>query len=689
MKPHSTLLFGLLPLWAAAQTSPNVLQPPALAPEVEIIAQGQSDLGQRDAASQGTVSGAQLRERAWLRPAEVLELIPGMVVTQHSGDGKANQYFLRGVNLDHGTDFATTVNGVPVNMPTHAHGQGYSDLNFLMPELVQRIEYKKGPYFASEGDFSSAGSANFVYRRQLERPLLDVSVGAHGYQRALVAGSHALDNGHTVLAAVEQLHNNGPWTVPEGMHKHNALLMLSGGTAQNHWQASLSSYSARWNATDQVPLRLIEAGTYQGRPFGRFDSLDATDGGQTHRTSLSAQWQQKDAQHRSEVSAYAVQYDLDLYSNFTYALDPLRSQGDQFGQRDQRSLWGGSASHTWLGEWGALGPGSMANTLGLQWRQDRIRVGLFNTTTRAIDSTVREDRVQQALLGVYGENTISWAPWLRTVLGWRADQLQAAVTGLAPNTTDTVKGRSSRVSPKVSVVVGPWAKTAFFFNAGQGFHSNDARGVTARVDPAPGLVRTQGHEVGLQTEIIPQLQSSLALWQLDFDSELVYVGDAGTTEAGRPSRRTGVEWSNHWRPTPQLLVDANLAWTRPRYSDADPAGSHIANAVQQVAHVSLTVSPTGPWSSSLSFRYIGPAPLTEDNSVRSAPSATMNLHLQRRMTQQLSLALDALNLTDRQNMDIAYFYASRLAGEPLGGVNGVHVHPAEPRTLRLSARYNF
>ena len=660
----------------------------ASTPEIEVIGQysqyGQS-IGSSNAASQGVIGAEQVRGRAFLRPAELLETVPGMVVTQHSGEGKANQYFLRGVNLDHGTDFATTVNGVPVNMPTHAHGQGYSDLNFLIPELVQRIEYKKGPYFASEGDFSSAGSAHFIYRRQLERPFLEVSLGRNGYLRELAAGSRELDNGHTLLAAVEQMHSNGPWTTPEGMRKFNALLTLSGGSAQEHWQTSLSSYAARWTATDQVPQRLINAGTYQGQSFGRFDSLDPTDGAQTHRNSLSALWQRKDEHSSTRLHAYVLQYDLDLYSNFSYFLDPQRTQGDQFGQRDQRSTWGGSATQTWLGEWQGL---DMRNTLGMQWRQDRIHVGLFNTTARATDSTVRDDQVQQSLLGLYGENSIAWTAWLRTVAGLRADQLRVAVTGLVP-TSESANARSSRLSPKFSAVFGPWAKTELFLNAGHGFHSNDARGITARVDPAPGLVRTRGHEVGIRTEAIPQLQSSLALWQLDFDSELVYVGDAGTTQAGRPSRRVGVEWSNHWRATPHLTLEADLAWTRPRYADASTTGHFIANAVQQVAHLNLALAAMGPWSGSIGLRYIGSAPLSEDNSLRSAPGTTLHGRIQRQMSQQMTLSLDVLNLTNRSNNDIVYVYNSRLPGEPAGGVNDLHVHPAEPRTFRLAARYSF
>lgn len=658
---------------------------------VEVIGHYDNRIGTSEAASQGVIGAELLRSRALLRPAEVLEFVPGMVVTQHSGDGKANQYFLRGMNLDHGTDFATSVNGVPVNLPTHAHGQGYSDLNFLIPELVGRVDYRKGPYFASDGDFASAGSASIRYRTQLERPLLDTTLGQHGYLRTLVAGSHALAEGVTLLTALERLNHDGPWTVPQGLRKSNALLTLSGGSTREGWTGSLSSYAAQWRATDQVPQRLIDAGQYLGQPFGRFDSLDPSTGASTRRTSLSASWHQRSDQALRRIEVYALDYGLDLFSNFTYSLDRA---SDQFAQTDRRTVLGGQALQTW---WSQTGEGlPMQNTLGLQVRQDRIRAGLHDSAAGQILATVRDDTVQQSQLALYGENEIAWNGWLRSVVGLRADRFDARVNSHA-QAANSGTASALRLSPKLSLIFGPWARTEFFINTGRGFHSNDARGTTSRLDPrsgdalnpVPALVGSRGQEIGLKSEILPHLQTTLALWRLEFDSELVYVGDAGTTEAGRASRRTGIEWTNHWSPGEHLRLDANLAWTRPRFVDGDPAASHVPNAVQQVAHLGVVLRRLGPWSASLSWRYIGPAHLTEDNTVRSVASQTTNLRVQRQMASHFDLALDVLNLRNRRNNDIAYFYRSRVAGEPPEGVAGLHVHPAEPRSVRLSARFRF
>jgi outer membrane cobalamin receptor len=665
-------------------------------PSIEVIGHYDNSVGSSEAASQGVIGADLIKSRAQLRPGEILEYIPGMVVTQHSGDGKANQYFLRGVNLDHGTDFATTVNGVPVNMSSHAHGQGYSDLNFLIPELVQRVEYKKGPYFASNGDFSSAGSANMIYRTKLDRPFADFTLGQRGYLRGVAASSQEVSEGVTLLSAVERLNNNGPWTVPEGIRKSNAQFILSSGSAREGWTTSFSAYAARWNSTDQVPQRLIDAGQLpSGQSFGRFDSLDSTDGAKTSRMSLSGTWHKQSEHMRSKFNWYAISYDFDLFSNFTYLTGPTNSpNGDQFEQKDKRTVLGGSALRSWFNtsDAGLI----MVNTLGVQVRQDQIRLGLYDTASRQIQTIVRDDKVKQSIIGVFGENEITWNAWLKSVAGIRADHFNASVTSYSQSLNSGTTS-SAKLSPKTSLIFGPWHKTEFFINAGRGFHSNDARGTTAKVDPktgvtletAPGLVSSRGQEIGLKTQAIQNLQTTIALWQLDFDSELVYSGDTGSTEAGRPSKRNGVELSNHWTPSDHYLIDANLAWTRPRYSDSDSSGNYIPNAVQKVASVSFAIKNMGPWSASLSMRFIGAAPLIENNSVQSPSSLTSNLRINRKLSSDVDVTLDVLNLTDRKNNDVSYYYTSRVAGESLAGVSGVHVHPAEPRTIRLNGRMRF
>ena len=687
------LASAALPATSLVQAQAMVVAEPQPAAATQITVTGHYDnaVGSSDAASQGTVRADLLKSRPALRPGEVLEFVPGMIVTQHSGDGKANQYFLRGFNLDHGTDFATSVNGMPVNLPSHGHGQGYTDLNFLLPELVQRIDYRKGPYFARSGDFAAAGAADITYRTRLDGPFGQLTLGEHGYRRGLLAGSTDLAPGLTLLSALELMGNDGPWTVPEGLHRSNAVFTLSGGTAVEGWQTSLMAYRARWTSTDQVPQSLIDAGSYLGRPFGRFDSLDPSDGGNTSRHSLSAEWQRQQADSGTRVSVYAMRYRLQLWSNFSYALDqPV--DGDQFLQADSRSVIGLSASHHIDHELAGL----MARSeLGLQLRHDRIRVSLFNTAARRVlgDAT-RDDSVRETLAGVYGQTALALAPWLRAIVGLRADQLRAQVDASRTLAANSGSARASQLSPKFSLIAGPWGRTEFFVNAGRGLHSNDARGSTIRIDPktgdpadrVPPLVAARGFELGARSEALPGLQSSVALWQLQSDSELVYIGDAGATEASAASQRRGLEFNHRWTPSPWLLVDADFAWTHGRFAN----GERIPNAVDKVGSLAGTLRNLGPWRASLQWRYLGAGALVADNSVRSQPSLTSNLRLGYRLPdagKDGELTLDVFNLFNRPVNDIQYFYASQPAGRPAEA--GRHVHPAEPRSARLTLRLGF
>ena len=678
----------LAPPAARAMDAPAQAEPQ----QVKVVSHYDNAVGSSDAASQGVIRAELLKSRPALRPGEVLEFVPGLIVTQHSGDGKANQYFLRGFNLDHGTDFATSINGVPFNMPSHAHGQGYTDLNPLLPELVQRIDYRKGPYFARSGDFSAAGSADIAYRTAFDAPFAQLSVGQRGYRRGVAGGSTDIGNGLRVLGIVEGLANDGPWKVPEDLSKRNGVFTLSAGTAAEGWSASLMGYRARWTATDQVPERLLARGSApDGRAFGPFDSLDDSSGGSSSRNSLSGEWHRNDERGHTRVAAYLVRYRLSLYSNFSYALE-RPDTGDQFSQQDRRRFGGFSASHTV----GHTLAGLPARTeVGLQLRHDRARVGLFDTERREVIATTREDELRETLAGAYMQSSIEFTPVLRGVFGLRADQLRARVPSLQ-GPDNGGRARDGQLSPKLSLVAGPFARTEFFVNAGRGFHSNDARGTTARVDPksgapvdrVPGLVAARGAELGARTEVLPGLQSSLALWRLDADSELVYVGDAGATEASAGSRRRGIEWNNRYTWGRHLLVDADLAWTHARFANGD----RIPNAVDRVASAAVTLRELGPWSASLQWRYLGPGALVEDNSVRSRSSLTANLRLGYKLPtafgRDSELTLDVFNLTDRRVDDIQYFYESRLPGEP-EPVADRHVHPAEPRTLRLTLRLGF
>ncbi|HQZ37669.1 MAG TPA: TonB-dependent receptor [Vicinamibacterales bacterium] len=646
----------------------------------------QSLIGVAQSASQGAITARQLDARPIRRTGEVLETVPGMVISQHSGEGKANQYYLRGFNLDHGTDFATTVAGMPVNMPTHGHGHGYSDLNFLMPELVSGVQFSKGPYFADQGDFATAGAANITYTNRLARPLVRVAGGGERYGRALAGASLDIGTG-TLLAAVEVQTNDGPWDRPDNFNKVNGVIRFTRGDALNGVALTAMGYHGTWNSTDQIPARAVDEGL-----IGRFGTFDPTDGGHSYRYSGSVEWQRTHRNASTKVSAFGIAYDLDLFSNFTYYLDDPES-GDQFQQADHRFVTGGRISHRRISHFAGR---PTQNTVGLQIRNDDIgTVGLYHTLARQRIDTVREDSVLQTSVAGYAQNETAWTPWLRTLAGLRVDGYHFRVDANVPENSGT--DTAGLVSPKGGATFGPWNGTEFYLNAGLGFHSNDARGSTISVDPATGepadrvtpLARARGAEIGVRTIRIPHLQSSAALWSLSLDSELVFVGDAGTTEAGRPSHRYGVEWATYYSPYRWLTFDADLSMSQAHFTDDDPAGDHIPGAVDRVISAGATVIGYHRFYGSVRWRYFGPRALIEDDSVRSRATSLANVDAGYAIRPGIRLVLDVFNLFDARDSDIDYFYTSRLPGEPVDGVDDIHFHPVLPRTARVSLLIGF
>ncbi|MCA6125280.1 TonB-dependent receptor [Bradyrhizobium sp. WSM 1704] len=641
---------------------------------------------QPTAASATQISGVEVNARPFSRPGEALEVVPGLIVTQHSGEGKANQYFLRGFNLDHGTDLAITVDGMPVNMPTHGHGQGYADINFLIPELIRSVDVRKGPYYADRGDFASAGAVDINYLNGLPRNIAELTVGSFGYQRAMAAGSTKAGDG-TLLAGFEGNRYNGPWDVADDIRKLNGVLRYSQGTATDGFSLTAMAYSNGWNSTDQVAQRAIDQSL-----IDRYGTLNPTDGGTSSRFSLSGSWAQSSDYGQTKANAYVIRSSLLLYNDFTYFLDdPVN--GDQFSQTDRRTIYGFDGSHAFDVKVAGI---ETQTRIGVQTRYDDINVGLFKTAERQVLSTVRNDQVQEGSVGLWADTTARWTDWLRTTVGIREDYFAGHVLSNTPQNSGNAQ--AAMTSPKAGIVLGPWYKTEFYGNAGFGLHSNDIRGATITVDPndkvtpldrVPLLVRSKGAELGIRTRAIDGLTSSLAVFVLDFDSELLFVGDAGTTEPSRPSRRVGVEWTNQYTVLPWMRLDFDLAYTHARFTDVDPVGNFIPGAPAWVASGGITFGRESGWYGSLRARYFGPRPLIEDDSVRSQSSFIVNARAGYRFDNGMRLQLDVLNLFNAQTNQIEYYYLSRLPGEPIDGVADRHVHPAEPLAVRLTLAATF
>ena len=535
--------------------------------EVDVRAARENLIGVADSASQGLVAGDRIANIPLLRPGEALEQTPGLIVSQHSGSGKANQYYLRGFNLDHGTDFSLSLVGTPINNPTHAHGQGYADANFLIPELIESIEFRKGPYFADLGDFSLAGAAKINYYHTLPKNIASATVGEDGYRRLLIAGSSEQGPGELLYAFEANLYD-GPWDNPENTRKLNGVLRWNTGNDEKGFDLLAILYHNRFDSTDQVPLRAINSGL-----IGRFGAIDPTDGGRTHRYSLSADW------HNGpwKANAYFIDYSLDLFSNFTFFLDdPIN--GDQFHQADRRKVYGGAVSRHFDSN---LFGQQIDQDIGLQTRYDDIgQVALSKTVAQHFLSNTRNDSVKQFSGALWWQAGWQATERLRATVGLRGDYYHFDV--ISNNSLNSVVANANIVSPKLGLIWRSSQNTDLYFNYGNGFHSNDGRGSTITVDPKTGdplqkvnpLVRGRGTEIGIRGAWLPGWQTTLALFNLDIDSELLFTGDAGTTEPSRPSRRNGVEWSNHYLPTNWLYVDANFAISRAQFRDSDPVGNN-------------------------------------------------------------------------------------------------------------------
>jgi hypothetical protein len=647
-------------------------------------------VGVAKSGSEGAITAAQLSTRPINRAAEVLETVPGLVVSQHSGEGKAPQYYLRGFNLDHGFDFATTIAGIPANMPTHAHAQGYADTNFLIPELVSGVQFRKGPYYAEEGDFSAVGSANINYFNRLSGPTASINGGSFGYYRFFGAVSPQLGRGN-LLAAAEWATDDGPWEHPNAQPKRNAVLRYSQGDARNGFSITGLGYKSHWHSTDQVAKRAIDSGL-----IDRFGVIEPTDGGTTYRYAVVGDWQRSGTNDSLRINGYVQRYGVKLLHNFSYFLnDPVN--GDQFEQFEQRWTQGGQFTYRRLGHFGAY---ETESAFGIELRNDSIGgpLGLYATTAGMRRETIRADEVDQFSVGMFGQTEIVWGPVFRTTFGLRGDAYRYDVrSNILENSG---KASTGIASPKVTAVLGPWAGTELYANWGLGFHSNSGLGATLRVDPLTGdpversspIVRAHGAEFGVRTVAVPRLQSTVSFWYLGFDSELFYVGDSGSTEIGPPSRRFGVEFTNYYHPHPWVTLDGDISVSRARFLDLPKGENYVPGALNRVVSAGFAVEPPegarGPVGS-LRLRHFGPRPLLEDASVKSSQTSILNGGVGYKFSDRVRLVVDAFNLLDAEVSDIEYFYTSRLPGEPDEGVEDIHLHPAIPRSARVSLRLNF
>lgn len=640
---------------------------------IYVYGRGERRIGEAGAASEGGVAGADLQVRPLLRPGEILEATPGLIATQHSGGGKANQYFLRGFNLDHGTDYSVYIDDMPMNFRTHGHGPGYLDVNGLIPESVERVDYRKGPYRADSGDFSFVGSSAITTRDEIQ-PFVSAEAGAFGYRRFVAGGSVSLGAGDLLAIGQVKL-NDGPWELAEDFTGYSGLLKYSAPLGTGDFQISLNVYDATWNPTEQLPERLI------GTPLceDRYCSLDDTLTGYTERQIVTANY----TDESWRLTAYAQHYDWSLLSNFTYFLDdPVN--GDQIRQFDRLWTYGGRIEHT------AQLTGRLSLRTGAEARYDDIaRVGFDETIGGVKEFTAGAFAVDQQSLGLYTEAV--WQPVERLMLigGVRSDFYGFETRALegplsySGQVSDDATGLKFGANYEVSDGVAVYA------NYGEGFHSNDARGVTSPTSPSPGLIEGDFQEAGFRFERAGLILTGVYWWS-GIESELIYVGDSGAVEPSDPSKRRGYELTAFWKPNTWLAVDAVWTGSRARFTGLPAGANYVPGALDSSGELGLSAAHR-QWNAAVRLRYMGPHALIEDNSQRGAATLLLNSRIAWTPTDLFGLEFhgEILNLLDAKDDDIDYFYPTRFPGEPAAGIAGRNSRIVEPRQVRLGVTKRF
>ena len=703
-----------------------------------ITVNGRADdlVGIAVSATQGTVGATEIQDRPILRAGEVMETMPGLIITQHAGGGKANQYFLRGFNLDHGTDFATFLDGMPLNLPSHAHGEGYSDMNTVIDELVQRVNFQKGPYYAEVGNYGSTGNADLVFFKTLPQTFFDFEGGMYGYARGVFGASQKLGLGNLLIGG-EAYYDDGPWKHPDGYAKFNELVTYSRGGDAHGFSITARSYHGKWNSSDQIPDNAVPL-------VGFFGALNPADGGNSGRYSLQGEWHHASTNSETQITAYGFYYDLDLFSDFTYYLyDPIK--GDQFEQHDTRWVGGLDARHTISSEWWGR---RVENSFGLQLRSDWISNGLYRAENRMrvakedvlapyagepngyLPADTDVNKFTDTLGSFYGENKIQWTNKFRSVLALRGDEDKGVITSFSdPRNSGSVT--KFLPSPKLSLVFGPWADTEIYAQGGFSFHSNDVRGATQNYEPIspdypypntltakiPLLTQTKGAETGVRTVAIPHLQSTLSLWYLHSNSELEQDGDTGgTVPSEQSSNRCGVEWANYYTPGGHWAFDFDMADSRARFTTLDPAdatfmtadgqlcaaisdcyglvpigggnfeqgpgGKWVPEAVGLVISSGATLHDLKGFSASLRLRDFGPRYLTSDAVYRSKTTTLLNAEVGRRINNTFRVSVELLNLLNCRDHDIDYAYVSHVTPTATPAFTDVF-HPVEPFQARV------
>lgn len=663
----SVMLIGL-PFGASVQAhDPDV-------PEVEVSEVSVLGIRPVAASSQQFIPDKELLLQPQGRTAQVLRLIPGFLAVEHSGGGgKADQYFLRGFDADHGTDVAFLTDGMPINFRSHAHGQGYTDLNFIIPETIEGLDVFKGAYLPEYGDFATAGVVNFKTRQVVQEGIAQATGGQFDTQRYLLMFSPTKEKVRTLFAA-EGYFTNGPYVNDNRYFRGNVLGKLTTNlTSRDELSLTGTFQSSRWNASGEIPLRAVQAGT-----LDRFGSISPSDGGNTLRSTARVNYHyDTPSGGQFFANAYGQYYRRDLFTNFTFFLnDPINGDGIQ--QADRRVMYGGDIGYKHSGN--VLGMPSMG-TMGFQTRVDDIHARLGTQTMRVPTGATTDSEVLEASYAPFVKAEVQPTSWMRLVGGVRGETFTFDVRNRCVTCGEHPAGRTSSgiVLPKINLILGPWADTEFFVNYGEGYHSNDARSAVAMASSP--LARSKNYEIGVRSQPwgTQGIELIATLWRLDLQSELVFQGDDGTTAILGPSTRKGVEVAARGQVWGPISLNGSVAWTQAEFRNGDA----IPLAPELMAYGAVLVRWPEWLASQLQATYLGVRPLTEDRSIKSPSWLEVDLTERYQLPIQLSYGrLEAFffvkNLFDVRWEQAIFAFESRLRNEAVP-VNGIHFVAGNPR----------
>jgi outer membrane receptor protein involved in Fe transport len=645
-----------------------------------------STIGERpiSASSQLFIPDKEILLQPQGRPAQVLRLIPGFLAIEHSGGaGKADQYFLRGFDADHGTDVAFFTDGMPVNLRTHAHGQGYTDLNFIIPETIEGLEVSKGAYLPEYGDFATAGAVNFRTRQVLQEGVAQAAGGQFDTQRYLLMFSPTKDKVRTLFAA-EGYYTNGPYDNENRYFRINLLgKMTTNLTSRDELSLTGTFLKSQWNGSGEIPFRAVTDGT-----LDRFGAIDPSEGGNTLRSTARLNYHyDTPSGGQFFANAYGQYYRLDLFTNFTFFLnDPVNGDGIQ--QADRRVMYGGDLGYKHRGE--LFGVPSIG-TIGFQTRVDDIHARLGTHTTRMPTGTTTDSDILEASYAPFVKAEVQPISWMRLAGGLRAETFTFDVQNRCSTCVEQPDGRKSSgiILPKMNMILGPWVGTEFFANYGEGFHSNDARSAVA-----PGsspLARAKSYEVGIRSKPWGPggVEFIATVWRLDLQSELVFVGDEGTTEIRGPSRREGVEVAARGQVWGPLYVNGSMTWTNAQFRNGDA----IPLAPKYTAFGAVILRWPEGLTSQLQATYLGVRPLIEDRSITSPSWLSFDLSERYRLpitlpNGRMEAFLFVQNLLNTEWEQAIFAFESRLRTE-VAGVTDIHFVPGNPRMVLGGVAWYF